>query len=43
MIPKDQLEYSLGYVFIKPGLKKKIVGGVMTDVDINSVINEFFK
>lgn len=42
-IPKEQLKYSLGYVFIKPNLEKKIIGGVMTDVDISSAINEFFK
>lgn len=42
-IPKEQLKYSLGYVFIKPNLEKKVIGGVMTDVDISSVINGFFK
>jgi hypothetical protein len=42
-ILQDQLEYSLGYVFIKPNLDKKVIGGVLTDMDISSVINEFFK
>lgn len=42
-IPQDKLEYSLGYVFIKPNLDRKVIGGVITDMDIQSVINEFFK
>ena len=41
-ISKDQLKYSLGYIFIKPNLEKKIVGGVLTDADIDNEINEFF-
>ena len=42
-VPKDQLEFSLGYVFVKPNLERKVVGGVMTDIDISTVVNDFFK
>jgi hypothetical protein len=42
-IEEHELAYSLGYVFVKPTLEKKVIGGVLTDVDIDRVVNEFFQ
>ena len=43
IVPKEQLKISLGYVFIKPTQEMKVIGGVMTDIDIRSVANEYFE
>lgn len=42
-IDASSLENSLGYVFIKPNMQQKVVGGVLTDMDISSTINDFLK
>jgi hypothetical protein len=42
-IDASSLENSLGYVFIKPNMQQKIVGGVLTDIDISSTITDFLK
>jgi len=37
------LKNSLGYVLIKPNMQHKVVGGVLTDIEICSMVNDFFK
>ena len=43
VIPKEDIEISLGYIFVKPNFDKKVIGGVLTGMDISDVVNEFFK
>lgn len=43
IVPTELLKLSLGYVFMKPDEEIKVIGGVMTDVDISYVVNEYFK
>ena len=42
IVEEKELIYSLGFVFVSPNLERRVEGGVMTDVDIDSVIDEFF-
>lgn len=42
-IDATSLESSLGYVFVKPNMQQKVVGGVLTDIDISSTVNKFLK
>ena len=42
-VTNNQLPNSLGYIFVKPNRKSKVISGVLTDVDIDNEINLFFK
>ena len=41
-ILNDKLEQSLGYVLLKPTNQFKIIGGVITDLDLVIEANDFF-
>ena len=43
IVPTELLKLSLGYIFMKPNKEIKVIGGVMTDVDISDKVNEYFK
>ena len=42
-IPSTLLVDPLGYVLVKPNSEKKYIGGVLTDVDMRLMIEEFFE
>ena len=42
IVERSELKIVLGYVFVKPNSERRVEGGVMSDVDIEHVINEFF-
>ncbi len=42
-IDVTSLDSSLGYVFVKPNMQQKVVGGVLTDIDLCNIVNEFLK
>ena len=41
-VEKEETLYSLGYVLVRTDSERKVYGGVMTDVDIDNIINDFF-
>jgi hypothetical protein len=43
IVPTELLKLSLGYVFMKPNEEIKVIGGVMTGVDLSDEVNEYFK
>ena len=42
IVEGSELKMALGQVFVKPNSERRVEGGVMTDVDIEHVIDEFF-
>ncbi len=42
-IEASTLDHSLGYVFVQPNLQQKVIGGVLTDMDISNIVNDFLK
>ena len=42
IVERNELEIEFGQVFVKPNSERRVEGGVMTDVDIEHVIDEFF-
>lgn len=42
-IDPSSLKDSLGYVFMKPNMQHKVVAGVLTDIEICSMVNDFLK
>ena len=43
MVPTGLLKLPLGYVFMKPNEEIKVIGGVMTGVDLSDEVNDYFK
>ena len=41
-VEKNELKFEFGQVFVKPNSERRVEGGVMTDIDIEHVIDEFF-
>lgn len=42
-IDPSSLKDSLGYVFMKPNMQHKVVAGVLTDIEICSMVSDFLK